>query len=276
MTDTSASLNEAEYLRDKTRFNQRLEEAFQNSDFLSFEPPSEWALGYAEMKDLLNRNRSPEKQWIKLQVTGPGTVWRSFFSKEVRENLTTPVRIHLRRILLASGLAQIQRIHLHGRSPVLVIDDPFFLEDVQGLKEMIPVSKKAGAKVGLHVCSPLADCGILKELELDLFHFDLRLWRGTASNNLFLDQFLKEGGRIALGMVPTSPGDRFPVSDFPFFLEDRLGGLQKRGWSLTEVLKQSLLAPACGTGMLTPAEDREVTQGLLQAAEELKNSFFHG
>jgi len=139
---------------------------------------------------------------------------------------------------------------------------------------MALVFKREGAKVGLHFCSSPTRLEALEELELDLLHFDLHLWNGTPSENVFLDQFLKQGKWVAWGIIPTSSNPGFEDRDYSSFLLKQLAGLQEQGWSLEQILQHSLLAPACGTGSLTPERDRRVTQELSQAVRQMKNFYF--
>lgn len=274
VTPNGASFNEARYLKEISSFRQTLQEAFEKRHFFAYEPPQAWAFGYSQMKKLLEASRFPEKKVIKLQVTGPDTVWNSFFSKSVSSTQAEQVFNDLLLTLIASGLAQIERIHFFERTPVIFIDEPVRSKNVGPLKKMVQYFSEVGAFVGIHLCSRLSWEG-LEKVEFDLIHFDLRFWHGTPLENLFLDQFLKRGKWLVWGIIPTSPAVNLQTQDFSAFLLDSMKGLESLGWSLGEILQHSLLALACGTGTLTPEEDREVTGGLLRAVEGLKNSYFH-
>ena len=274
VTDDNASFDERCYLKETPFYRQDLQKAFEEKRFLAYEPSQDWALGYSQLKTLLEANRFPERKTVKLQVTGPDTVWNSFFSKSVSKARAGELFDDLLMALIVSGLAQIERIHSFRRTPVIFIDEPARSQNTRPLKNMVQYFRKVDALVGIHLCSN-SDWNGLEEIDFDLIHFDLKLWRGTSAENIFLDRFLKQGKWIVLGIIPTPPDKDFQTQDFSSSLLDPMKGLQGLGWSLDEILQHCLLAPACGAGTLTPEEDRKVTEGLLHTVERLKNSYFH-
>lgn len=264
-----ASLDETEYLHQSKEYQERLNRAFSRKSFLSFEPPEGWALGFSQMKVLFERGAFPEKRVVKLQVTGPGTAWNSFFSGLALSG-TSQIYQDVSGTLTAAGLAQIERVHSYGRRSVIVIDEPVPTENLSGLEAMVSAFRNRGALVGLHVCSPASWEGF-ERLGLELFHFDLTTrTQLAAADRAFLQKFLKRKNWVAWGVVSTSRAKELPTEDFSGFLLDYLEELSDGELTVKEILKRSLIAPACGTGTLTPAEDRAICQSLQVTSESLK------
>lgn len=261
VTGQTASFDEARFLRNLKAYRESIDEAFSKKRFFSFEPPSDWALGFSEMKAFLDRGEFREKPAIKLQVTGPGTVWNSFFQDRVKSS-SREIQKELVQTLSLAGLAQIERILSYGRRPLILIDEPLPTKGLWGLGEMAGAFRDSGAWVGLHVCSSAAWEGF-ESLAIHLFHFDLSAHpRFSPQNRLFLQNFLKQKKWVAWGIVPTAPGGGFKPGDFSGIFLDRLRELAGEGLSVEEILKQALIAPACGMGTLTWAQAEAVRKSL--------------
>jgi hypothetical protein len=257
----SLSFDESKYLRGQKGYESKLDRAFSTKDFLAFEPHPDWALGYSQMRQILNEGLFPGKRLIKLQVTGAGTVWRSFFSDRVSEKISERLRGDLSRTLIAFGLAQILRTQSYKRTPLIFIDEPVRSKDLSELSEMVDAFKNFGAWVGLHVCSS-SDWKGFEDLAIDLFHFDATTLQFNSSQQFFIQTLLERGGWIVWGIVPTAPDSNFEVRDFSSPLLDRIKKVAGEKLPIQAVLKRSLIAPACGTGTLSPAEDEVVRRSL--------------
>ena len=269
VTEEKASFDETEYLREAPEYQERLKRAFSEKSFLSFEPPREWALGFSQMKVLCEGGAFPEKKVIKLQVTGPGTVWNSFFLGQGLHH-TLPIHRDLSLTLTAAGLAEIERVHSWGRRAVLLIDEPVPAKDLSGLKAMVTAFRNRGASVGLHVCSSAAWEGF-EALGIDLFHFDLTTHPELSlARRRFLQRFLKRKNWVAWGVVSTTRGNETRIEDFSGFLLDYLRQVSDEELTVEEILRRSLIAPACGTGTLTPAQDEAILESLRMTSETLK------
>lgn len=269
VAEEKASLDKAEYLHQSKEYQERLNRAFSEKSFLPFEPPQGWALGFSQMKVLFERGAFPEKRVVKLQITGPGTAWNSFFSRQALSE-THPIYQEVSRTLTAAGLAQIERVYSYGRRSVIVIDEPMPAKNLSGLEAMVTAFRNRGALVGLHVCSSATWEGF-ERLGLELFHFDLAAHTElSATNRAFLQKFLKRKNWVAWGVVSTSRAKELPTEDFSGFLLDYLKELSDGELTVEEILKRSLIAPACGTGTLTPAGDRAICQSLQVTSESLK------
>jgi len=273
----SVSFNEKVYESQAGNHRERLAEAFLKKSFLDFEPPVDWAVGYSQFKASLEEKRGLERKTVKLQVTGLGTVWRSFFSEWVSSGKRGQVLLDLCDTLVTSGLAQIQMIQSYGRIPFMMIDEPLLGEQTRfGLERMIRFFKEAGALVGLHVCSDV-QWGSLEGLKLDVFHFDLsRLHTFPTERADVLKTVLRRGGRIAWGVIPTGLKLDLKVQDFSSILLNWWEEIFRENTSFKEIKERSLLAPACGTGTLDPLEDEVVWRSLKLTKKSLDSKKWEG
>lgn len=270
VSEKEVSFKEQEFLSGETGYKRRLETSFANFEFRSFEPAGGWASGYDQMKTLLEQGAFPEKQVLKLQITGCETVWRSFFSERVSRPLAGRIRKMLLLVLIAKGMAQIERALSGGRLPLIFIDEPLYAGASNELGEMVERFRRAGARVGIHLCSNVCWDG-LGTLGLDFFHFDLTVReKWSESNGRFIQMVLQSGSWIVWGVVPTPPVPDFQIRDYASSFLNILNACLPPAISTQEALNRSLLAALCGTGTLSPAQSEAVFQSLRQTAESLK------
>lgn len=269
----SARFNETAYLKSAKTFREKLERVVAEETFSSFEPSREWALGYSEMTTLLDKDRFPKKHIVKLQITGPATIWRSFLEKQVSKTNAEQIRQDLCQTLTAVGLAQIQKVVSVGRTPLILIDEPLRSANSLALGGMVKVFKRFGALVGLHDCSSSTWEG-LETLGLDLFHFSLASHPSFGfAKRIALHLLIGSNCWIGWGFIPTTSDRNFKAQDFSPLLLGRLQEIRNEQLSIKRILKRSLIAPACGTGMLSVVQDRQVYQSIRLSQEGLRTSF---
>jgi hypothetical protein len=143
-------------------------------------------------------------------------------------------------------------------------------EVIAELNEFASFVRSFGGLAGLHTCAEL-DWSLLLESEVDVVSFDA--YEYASSFLLFAQQiqaFLERSGIIAWGLIPTmhSGGDALAgesLASLQARTRRLLEELERKGVDLRLVQSQSLVTPACGTGVLTePASVRayELTSGL--------------
>jgi len=218
---------------------------------------------------------------LKGQVVGPVT-----FAGMVKAGDGKPI-LYDREMTQAvsQGLArkaawQAEQFRQAGRDAVIFFDEPIltgfgsaFLsvsrEEVTTiLTETIEAAKESGPlTVGVHCCGN-TDWGLLLSTPLDILSFDSY---GYFDHLLLYDKdltaFFKRGGYLAWGLVPTLEAEKLAQETGDSLWQrfasqvERLAGL---GLGLPEVLRHSLLTPACGLGYLSP---EEATRALALLAE---------
>jgi len=126
---------------------------------------------------------------------------------------------------------------------------------------------------GAHCCSN-ADWPLLMSMDLDLISFDAYEHGHTMA--LYpeeTDRFLKRGGILAWGIVPTSA--EAMSRETPASLADRVEGhinsLESKGVDGRRLRSQAMLTPSCGLGILEVGTAEAAIDMLIATSEELRS-----
>lgn len=121
------------------------------------------------------------------------------------------------------------------------------------LREVIEAIHGEGALAGIHVCAN-TDWSILFESGVDIVNFDAySYFERFALYREHFTRFIRSGGNIAWGLVPTSDPSLI-MSETPESLVTRwlecFRELESTEVSVDRILNQSLFTPSCGCGSL--------------------------
>ncbi|TKB26992.1 hypothetical protein FCL47_07355 [Desulfopila sp. IMCC35006] len=172
--------------------------------------------------------------------------------------------------------------------PVIFIDEPglvsFGSSGFGGISremvsdavaEVIGVIKKAGGLAGVHICAN-GDWGPALSSTADIISFDAYFY--FANFVLYKEQlisFLSRGGILAWGIVPT--GDPLVVAEesvdslFSKW-QEQVAFLATFGFSEEQLMRQTLIAPSCGTGSLTPELAKKVLAMTAELSQMARSS----
>ncbi|MCP4343692.1 MAG: hypothetical protein GY799_33660 [Desulfobulbaceae bacterium] len=234
------------------------------------------APGFFTMQKFLEQEQSAQLT-AKGQVTGPVTSGIGvkdqhgnsiFYDDNLRDILVKLVAMKGRW-----QVAELQKF-TGEMPPIIFIDEPGMVsfgssgfggisrEMVsEAVAEVITVIKEAGGLAGVHICAN-GDWGPALSSAADIISFDAYFYFDNFI--LYKEQlihFLSRGGILAWGIVPT--GDPLVVAsesvDSLFTKwREQLKLLTSFGFSEKQLMKQTLIAPSCGTGSLTPELARKV------------------
>jgi len=213
---------------------------------------------------------------LKGQLSGPVT-----FAGVVKDAGGKPI-LYDRELTQAvcSGLArkvawQAEKFRELGKEPIVFLDEPFLTgfgsaylpiskDEVAGiLTQTLEEARGAAAgpiTLGMHCCGN-TDWSLLLNAPIDILSFDsfgyfdsLRLYDQA------LAHYLDRGGWLAWGLVPTNEDFKPETADTLWQrFQAQMNHLAEdvhRG--LKEILSQSLLTPACGTGYMSQDDARRV------------------
>lgn len=215
--DGTASLNVDIWESRAGDLNARLAEAFSKSPadksaFEGFEPgPAVSSLWQPFVWELSER-RTP---MAKVQIAGPLTSQWSIRGVEGSTLERLPeLASQIYRLVLARALAMTRRLQAQGIQPVLFIDEPALyglsmnqprhMAAIQELKLMIQTLRKEGVITGLHCCSN-TDWATILSLGLGVISVDAELsLKDLLSAQIPLQAFIRDGGRLSLGVIPTA------------------------------------------------------------------------
>jgi len=205
-------------------------------------------------------------RFIKGQVVGPLTMGfqlkdgdgnLAYYNDELRDLVVRTLALH-------AGW-QCVRLAAVGLPVILFIDDPTVAAYgthahialtkemiLDSLDQVIAAIHQRGALVGIHSCDA-TDWSLLFETGTDIVSFDTHSFsESMLYYPVELQAFLGRGGRVAWGIVPTSEAAFAETGESLLFRLDKLWErLVELGVDRELLQRQSLITPACGTGLLS-------------------------
>lgn len=219
---------------------------------------------------------------VKGQITGPFTLLTGVTDQEQRATYYDPTL----REIIHKGLAmkaawQVQFLKKINDNVILFMDEPalaglgssaFISISKESLAEdqteVITAIKGAGGLAGVHVCAN-TDWPLLLSLDYDIINFDAYgFFDRFVSYKDEIHAFLKRGGIIAWGIVPTAKEEdvlKESCESLTDLWKKQAGQLCSDGWDYSSILAQSLITPSCGTGSLSS----EAAQKVLEMTRDL-------
>jgi hypothetical protein len=213
---------------------------------------------------------------LKGQLSGPVT-----FAGVVKDAEGKPI-LYDRELTQAvcAGLArkvawQAEKFRELGKAPIVFLDEPFLTgfgsaylpiskdEVTEILTQTLEEAREAAAgpvTLGMHCCGN-TDWSLLLNAPIDILSFDS--YGFFESLRLFdraLADYLTRGGWLAWGLVPTNEDFQHETPDklWQRFQAQANQLAKDLNWGLKEILAQSLLTPACGTGYMSRDDARRV------------------
>ncbi|MCM2279951.1 MAG: hypothetical protein NDJ89_17900 [Oligoflexia bacterium] len=279
-----ASLNPDIWASRQRELQARLERSFAEAPrnamaFADFEPSPAISSSWQPFLWELSERRVPH---AKIQLAGPMTAqWALKIQGEAPGSAAErlpELSGQIYRLVMARALAMVRRLRQSGIQPLVFLDEPGLYglsrsnpKQVLGLQELrllIQTLRKEGARVGLHCCSN-TDWEAVLALGLDFLSFDVAL----SLENLLaapeaLRNFLRAGGRLSLGVIPTTRSAVLRSLNVKALLAETLDAFGERFGEepelLRRTLREALYTPACGLA-LHPVSDAEL---VLEALEE--------
>ena len=240
----------------------------------SFLPPPEAAAG---LHAFLSRGDAGglgrQAAFGKGQIAGPLTI-----ALEMKDEQGRPayyqgdLRDIIVRNLALNARSQAAAIASLDLIPMVFIDDPVvsafgsrlhlalgreaIVEDLNFIAAAVHAEK---GLVGVHSCEAV-DWSLLTDTTVDIISVDTyRFGASLLPYAAQLSDFLMRGHTIAWGIVPTVD-DCFDESAASLLqrLNDLWEKLFAEGPPRHQVIRQSMITPACGTGLLSPAQARQI------------------
>ena len=207
-------------------------------------------------KPFLERLTQDPRPWTKLQIVGPVTAAKGRGFSPARPGSG----------VLADWLSKraewmLEQVQSLGKKAIFFFDEPALLDEEPSsdLKLTVEKIRERGALAGIHCCAA-GDFDAYLNWPLDFLSFDFSLaspWEDAER----LWVFRQRGGRLSLGVIPTAlTPDWHPrkeVERCRSRLRAALGSADAE-----EVLRESMLTPACGLGLRTLEESAAVFRTL--------------
>jgi len=240
---------------------------------------------YCFRERLSRRGSERPPPFVKGQVTGPLTFGLSILDENglpalFDDTLSDVVRKAIRMKALWQ-IGFLKPLAAHG---ILFVDEPILAgfgsaafinlsreQAVSTLREIFSSVQAAGFLVGSHCCAN-TDWSLMVEAGVDIINFDAYAY--TESISLYasaVSAFLKRGGTLAWGLVPSIHQERRPdVASLHRMLVDGMDLLRERGLPDAELEEHLILTPSCGLGTLTEGEAEAAMAELKQLGERVR------
>lgn len=251
----------------------------------TFAFPEASAAGYYAFVEKLRLKGLGPTRYLKGHLAGPLTIGfqlkdengrLAYYQDQLRDLLVKTLAMHARwqTVRLGEfGLPVIifmdePGIRVYGSSSYITVTREMVLAD---LNTIFAAIHSAGGIAGAHSCDAI-DWSVLYESDLEIVNLDIYQYGESLLPYVKeMKPYLERGGSIAWGVVPTF--DRALEEDANSLLrrlEDLWSELIKRGIDRNLLLRQSLITPACGAGLLEPGLAERIYLLTREVSEKVK------
>ncbi|NIS83104.1 MAG: hypothetical protein GTO14_23535 [Anaerolineales bacterium] len=249
-----------------------------------------YAAGFEAFLARLHEQNS-SRVMLKGQVTGPFTLGVNLLDQNRRcayyDDTLRDVVVKTVALKAKWQLAQLRAFEL----PVVIfLDEPSLLaygsqtfitvsrEDIiNDINEVVALIHAQGALAGVH-CEEDTDWSLLMTTDLDILSFDA--YDHLQAMTLYpaeLQSFLRRGGNLAWGIVPTLDQDTAATETLPSLLsrfENGLDQFERKGFDRMFLLRRALITPSCGAGgVLTEPLAERVLHLLSALSHTLRDTY---
>ncbi|MBU3912128.1 MAG: methionine synthase [Candidatus Omnitrophica bacterium] len=237
-------------------------EAYLAGDYKSLGLSREFAEGFYKFLELAG-GFNPD--YVKGQVIGPVSFGLSVVDEKGKSILyNDALKEGLIRLLEIKAGFQIEEFKKISSNVIIFIDEPYLTnfgssfvsierrEVILMLNSLIDKIHSEGALSAIHCCGN-TDWSLLAETEVDIINFDAYSYaEGLSLYPEEILKFLKRGGYLAWGIIPTSPAVIKETEETLFSrLSAEIDKLEKKKIPRDLLLTRSLITPSCGMGTLT-------------------------
>lgn len=235
----------------------------------------------------LEKIKNSDYQYVKGQIVGAFSFGTSLCDAEnVCAFYDETYREVLIKALTLKAIWQIEQVKKANPETkvIMFMDEPVLSqlgtsafmtvkrEDVVSmLKEISDIIKDFGAISAVHCCGK-ADWSILIDAGIEIINFDAYSYTKSLSAHINeIENFVKKGGYIAWGIVPTLDKDALAKTNLDELeqkFEDAVDDLVKKSSMSKDLLiRQSFFTPSCGAGGLS----MELAQKAMTLVNELSD-----
>ena len=245
-----------------------------------------YAAGLYAFHAALKERDLNDVRFIKCHVTGPFTFAASISNGSgvalVHDEVLMQAMV---KGLIMKALWQIKLFSGFGKPIIVFFDEPYLAgfgsaftvltreAAVKTLEEFSGALKAPDVLVGVHCCGN-TDWSIFTDVKaIDIINFDAFSYMDKfALYGPDLAKFLKRGGALCWGLVPTQD---FHSGITPESLSGKLrAGIEaliKKGVDRTLVSEQLLVSPSCGLGTLQPGVAQQIFSVLGELSASIRN-----
>jgi methionine synthase II (cobalamin-independent) len=261
---------------------------FLEEDFDFFTMSEPYAAGFHAFMKRLAQDNGGAIRHVKGQVTGPISYGLMITDEKKRAILYNETLFDaVLKLITMKARWQIREMKTLHPHVIIMLDEPYLSsfgsafinitreQVIQHLSEVIEAVHGEGALAGVHCCGN-TDWTILMETGADILSFDAYgYFQSMAIYPEALNAFIRRGGSLAWGIIPTSVEARdHTAGTLINKLEENLEALEKKGCDRKMLLDHALITPSCGMGALSVEFADIVTDLTRQVSERLKTTYF--
>jgi methionine synthase II (cobalamin-independent) len=220
---------------------------------------------------------------VKGHVTGPLS-WGLAITDDNKRSILYHEVPKLLKLKAAWQEKELQRL---SKKTIIFLDEPYMVSygssvaagafsRPEKIAEMVDeVFEGIGGIKGIHCCGN-TDWPVLLKTKLDILNFDTYSYAGSFA--LYTDEvkkFIARGGCVAWGIVPnnTDPVNKESVASLKDRLGEAIAPFTRNGLSFKDILKQSLLTPACSLASLSEEGSEKALQLLTELSAEMRKKY---
>lgn len=161
-------------------------------------------------------------------------------------------------------------LSIYGQSHYITVTRQMILEDFETILQAI---HRTGALAGAHSCDAI-DWSLLFDSELEVVSFDAYNYFSSLIPFITsLKSFLGRGGSLAWGLIPTLNERAMDedVDSLLGILDGEWSELTGRGIDRDTLIKQCLITPACGTGLLDLDSSERIYQLTSNVSQRIRS-----
>ncbi|MBU4342796.1 MAG: methionine synthase [Candidatus Omnitrophica bacterium] len=261
----------------------RIFEAYLSNDYTSFGLGKDFAQGFYEFLDIAGQYKP---NYIKGHVTGPVSFGLGLVDEKGKSILyNDTLKEAFIKLLEIKAAYQIDKLKEICKNIIVFIDEPYLTsfgssyvniqkQDVIAmLNAVIDKIKSKGVLSGIHCCGN-TDWSVLTETRVDIINFDAYSYaEGLSLYPEEISGFLKKGGILAWGIIPTSESVLKETEESLFNrLTQEIGNLEKKKVPRNLLLSNSLLTPSCGMGTLSQDLTEDIIKKLTLVSRLAKDN----
>ena len=248
-----------------------------------------YGAGFHTLHQKLARTRPEALRFVKGQITGPVSFGLTVTDENRRSILYNPELYEaVVKGCLMKARWQVESFRAVHPDVIIFIDEPYLSSFgsayinvsresvVEALTEVIDAIHQSGALAGVHCCGN-TDWSILMETPTDIINFDaFDYFLGMTLYPEALDAFLRRGGTLAWGIVPTSDKvARLDAQALADMLTEQMERLAGKGFSVSDLAERCLITPSCGLGTLSEELAVRALQLTREVSDLMRRRYFH-
>ncbi|GJQ57775.1 MAG: methionine synthase [Candidatus Scalindua sp. AMX11] len=238
---------------------------YLSEDASQFPISEECSVGFPNLVARLQKKWPDTIRAIKGQIVGPITLAGTLKGSDEIPILHDSVLYDtVVKLLAMKACWQIEQYSAFDVPKIIFLDEPYLSsvgsafaslkkeQIVDSLNEIFEAIHQRGALAGIHCCGN-TDWPMIMDTQVDILNFDAF---GYMDSILIykqeIDAFLKRGGYLAWGIVPTTDSiNEVTVEGLLDTLESAVDQLVNKGIEKKLIIDNSLITPSCGTGSLS-------------------------